>query len=114
MMTPAGYGACSQKGCAKILFATITQHAGRWWVSLNIEAADLHPAHQHPSRDPGNDGGWVGVDRGLSAFVVAATGDGEEVARVADAPKALAAGLERQRRLAKSLSPTQIRISQPP
>ena len=45
-----------------------------------------------------------GVDRGLSAFVVAATGDGDEVARITDAPKALAAGMARQRRLAKSLS----------
>jgi len=33
------------KNRAKILFATITQHAGRWWVSLNVEAAELHPAH---------------------------------------------------------------------
>jgi putative transposase len=32
------------KGRAKILFATITRHAGRWWLSLNVEAADLHPA----------------------------------------------------------------------
>ena len=28
---------------AKILFATISQRAGRWWVSLNVQAADLHP-----------------------------------------------------------------------
>ena len=31
------------KDRAKILFATITHHGGRWWVSLNVEAADLHP-----------------------------------------------------------------------
>ena len=92
------------KGTAKILFATITRHAGRWWVSLNVEAADLHPAHQHAARDGADDGGWVGVDRGLSAFIVAATTDGTQVARISDAPKALAAGLQRQRRLAKSLS----------
>jgi putative transposase len=92
------------KGRAKILFATVTGHAGRWWVSLNVEAAALHPAHQHPARDPQDNSGWVGVDRGLSAFLVAATGDGREVARVTDAPKALVAGIRRQRRLAKSLS----------
>jgi putative transposase len=92
------------KGRAKILFATVSHHAGRWWVSLNVEAAELHPAHQHSARDPGDDSGWVGVDRGLSAFLVAATADGTEVARVADAPKALAAGMKQQRRLAKSLS----------
>ena len=94
------------KGRAKILFATISHHGGRWWVSLNVEAADLHPAQQHPARHPDDRGGWVGVDRGLSAFLVAATADGEEVARIADAPKALAAGMKQQRRLAKKLSRT--------
>jgi putative transposase len=89
---------------AKILFATVTHHADRWWVSLNVEAAALHPAHTHPMRDPADDRGWVGVDRGLSAFLVAATADGTEVARITDAPKALAAGMKRQQRLAKSLS----------
>jgi putative transposase len=91
------------KDRAKILFATVSHHGGRWWVSLNVQAADLHPARQHPARDP-HDGGWVGVDRGLSAFVVAADADGREVARITDAPKALAAGMKRQQRLAKSLS----------
>jgi putative transposase len=92
------------KGRAKILFATISYHSGRWWVSLNVEAAPLHPAHHHATHDPGDDGGWVGLDRGLSAFLVAAEVDGREVARITDAPKALAAGMSKQRRLAKSLS----------
>jgi putative transposase len=92
------------KGRAKILFATVTHQAGRWWVSLNVEAADLHPAHTHPVRDLVDKGGWVGVDCGLSAFLVAANCDGTEVARISDAPKALAVGMNRQRRLAKSLS----------
>jgi putative transposase len=96
------------KGRAKILYATVSHHAGRWWVSLNVQASDLHPAHQHPTRDPGGNGRWVGVDRGLSAFLVAATSDGREVARITDAPKALAAGMKQQRRLAKSLSRKQI------
>jgi putative transposase len=91
-------------GRAKILFATVTEHAGRWRVSLNLEAADLHPAHQHPCRSKEDRGGWVGIDRGLSAFLVAARVDGTEVARITDAPKALAGGLTRQRRLSKSLS----------
>ena len=86
---------------AKICFATITHHGGRWWVALNVEAAELNPNHQHRLN---SDGGWVGIDRGLSAFVVAATSDGTEVARVADAPKALASGMKRQRQLARSLS----------
>ncbi|MGB3334910.1 MAG: RNA-guided endonuclease TnpB family protein [Mycobacterium sp.] len=92
------------KDRATILFATVTERAGRWWVSLTIEAADLHQAHHHRPRDTADNGGWVGIDRGLSAFAVAATGDGLEVARITDAPKALAAGMARQRRLAKSLS----------
>lgn len=92
------------KGRAKVLFATISYHGGRWWVSLNLEAVDLHPAHQHPVRDPADTGGWVGIDRGLSAFVVAASAEGEEVARITDAPKAMARALKRQRRLAKSLT----------
>jgi putative transposase len=91
-------------GRAKILFATLSYVGGRWWVSLNVEAAELHPAHRHSARDPGDDGGWVGVDRGLSAFLVAATAAGDEIVRVTDAPKALAAGMQKQRRLAKSLS----------
>ena len=89
---------------AKILFATVTRHGGHWWVSLNVEAADLHPAHQHRPRAEADHRGWVGLDRGLSAFLVAATSDGEKVARICDAPKALRAGMARQRRLSKSLS----------
>lgn len=89
---------------AKILFATVSHHAGRWWVSLNVVAAELHPASRHPARDPRDDGGWVGIDRGLSTFLVAADVDGTELARITDAPKALAAGMKQQRRLAKSLS----------
>jgi putative transposase len=89
---------------AKILFATVTHRGGRWWLSLNVQAADLHPAQQHLTGRPRDGGAWVGVDRGLSAFLVAATADGQEVARITDAPKALAAAMRRQQRLAKSLS----------
>ncbi|MFC7450749.1 RNA-guided endonuclease InsQ/TnpB family protein [Rhodococcus daqingensis] len=91
-------------GRARILFATVSFRGGRWWVSLNVEATDLHPAHHHPTRDEQDRGGWVGIDRGLTAFLVAATADGREVARIDDSPKALAAGIRRQRRLAKSVS----------
>lgn len=91
-------------GRAKILFATIGSRAGRWWVTLNVEATDLHPKQCHPPRGSTDRGGWVGVDRGLSAFLVAATGDGTEVARIGDPPKPLVAGMRKQRRLAKSVS----------
>jgi putative transposase len=93
------------KGRAKILFASVSHHAGRWWVGLNIEAADLHPAQRHPARLTGDSGGWVGLDRGLSAFLVAATSDGRKVGRINEAPKALAAGMRKQRHLSRSLSP---------
>ncbi|MFZ0905705.1 MAG: RNA-guided endonuclease TnpB family protein [Mycobacterium sp.] len=92
------------KGRAKILFATVSHHADRWWVSINVEAADLHVAHRHVPRGEARHSDWVGIDRGLSAFLVAATSDGTEVARICDGPKALAVGMRRQRRLAKSLS----------
>ncbi|MGI5222018.1 RNA-guided endonuclease TnpB family protein [Nocardia sp. CA-290969] len=90
-------------GRAKVLYATVSLRAGRWWISLAAEAADLHPAHHHrPPRGVG--GGWVGVDRGLSAYLVAATADGTEHTRVDNQPTPLAAGLRRQQRLAKSLA----------
>ncbi|WP_410786113.1 RNA-guided endonuclease TnpB family protein [Kribbella sp. C-35] len=92
------------KGRGKVLFATINCRAGRWWVSLNVEAADLHPSQRHSARAADDEGGWVGVDRGLSALVVAATSEGAEVARVANPPKAFATGMRRQRRLARAVS----------
>ena len=92
------------KDRAKIPSATVIQQGGRWWVALNVAAADLHPTLRHPARTDSDRGGWVGLDRGLAAFVVAASADGHEVARIQDAPKALRAGMRQQRRLAKSLS----------
>ncbi|MGF0318035.1 hypothetical protein [Nocardia fluminea] len=35
---------------AKILYATVTYRARRWWVSLTLEAADLHSAHRRGHR----------------------------------------------------------------
>lgn len=89
---------------AKILFATVSHRAGRWWVSLNVEAAEPDSAARHQPRDPTDNRGWVGVDLGLLAYVVAATADGQEVSRITNAPKALTAGLKKQRQLAKSLA----------
>ena len=93
------------KDRAKILFATITHHGGRWWVSLNVEAAELHPAHQHPPRDRGRSrrlgrrgSRLVGVP-GRRHQLTAPRSPAS-----ATPPKRCAAGMERQRRLAKSLS----------
>ena len=102
------------KDRAKILFATVSYHAGRWWISLNVEAADLHPAHLHPVHNPRDAGSWVGVDRGLSAFLVAAHTHGEEVARITDAPKPLASGDETSTTAGEIVVAQTERITQPP
>jgi putative transposase len=93
---------------ARILFATVARHGDRWYVSLNIQAPDLHPQRHHPRRPEGDHGGWVGLDRGLAAFTVAATADGVEVGRW-QAPKPLARRLGRLRRRCRALSRTQPR-----
>lgn len=90
------------KGRGKILFATVSRRGDRWWVSLNVEAADLHPARHHEPQ-AANGGGWIGVDRGLHAFAVAATADGGEVERVS-APGHHKAGLGKQRRLSRAVA----------
>jgi putative transposase len=90
-------------GRARILQATVTRGARRWWISVTVEAADLHPAIQHPTRRADDTAGWVGVDRGLHALAVAGTRDGTETLRV-QAPRILVTGLRRQRRLARAVS----------
>jgi len=91
-------------GRARILFATVSRRAGRWRISLNVQAADLHPALQHPTRDAGDRGGWVGVDRGLLIPVVAATAEGAQTVRVDVAPKATRAAQPTTRRLSRAVS----------
>jgi putative transposase len=90
---------------AKLLFATVARHGDRWYVSLNVEAPDLHPRHRHPGRCEADHRGWVGVDRGLAAFAVAATADGTEVGRWR-APKPLQRSLVKLRRRSRALSRT--------
>ncbi|WP_239087058.1 RNA-guided endonuclease InsQ/TnpB family protein [Catellatospora methionotrophica] len=90
------------KGRAKILSATVTHRAGRWTVSVTCEAADLHAAACHQPRTPTT--GWVGVDRGLTAFVVAATADGTPTLRVDDPPRPARSAMVRQRRLARAVT----------
>jgi putative transposase len=92
------------KGRARILFATVSRRGGRWRISLNVEAADLHPAARHQPRQQDDHGAWAGVDRGLHAPVVAATADGTQTLRIDEAPKALRAAQPTTRRLSKSVS----------
>ncbi|MGW5668744.1 RNA-guided endonuclease InsQ/TnpB family protein [Micromonospora sp. NPDC003776] len=89
-------------GRARIRYATVSCRAGRWIITVTVEAADLHPARQHPPRP--DRGGWVGVDRGLAALIVAADTTGRQVLRVDDAPRPLRAALPRLRRLSRQVS----------
>jgi putative transposase len=60
----------------KVLFATVSRRGDRWYVSLNVLAPDLHPKRHHAPRSDQDHGGWVGIDRGLAIFAVAAMADG--------------------------------------
>ena len=92
-------------GRAEITFATVSCRAGRWTVALTVKAADLHPATRHPAAGQVG-GGWVGVDRGLLAYLVAATADGREVLREDDPPRPLRTARARLRRLCRRVSRT--------
>ena len=92
------------QGRARILFATVSRRGGRWRISVNVEAADLHPGAQHPVRDDADHSGWAGMDRGLHTPVVVALADGTQTLRIDAAPKALRAGQPLTRRLQKSVS----------
>jgi putative transposase len=90
---------------ARVLFATVSRHGVRWYVSLNVRAPDLHPDRCHPRRPTSGHPGFVGIDRGLSAFVVAATSDLAEVGRW-QASKPLTHRLARLQHRAKAWSRT--------
>ena len=91
---------------AKVLFATVSRHGSRWYVSLNVQAPDFHAQRRHPPHPAHDNGGFVGVDRGLAAFAVAATADGTEVGRF-QAPKPLQRGMVGLRRRSRAASRAQ-------
>lgn len=91
----------------RIWFATVSKHRGRWRITLNVEAPDFHLAMRHPGRAPDDHGGFVGVDRGLAAYTVAATADGTEVGR-SERPSLLAGSLPKLRRLSRAASRKQL------
>jgi putative transposase len=88
---------------AKILFATCRRHGNRWYVSLNVQAPDLHSGCRHRPRADHDHGGWIGLDRGLAAFAVAATADGTEVGRF-QGPKPLQRNLNGLRLRSRAVS----------
>ena len=91
-------------GRAEITFVTVSCRAGRWTVTVSVKAADLHPAARHR---PGGDqaGAWVGVDRGLTAYLVAATATGQDVLREDDPPRPLRTAQAKIRRLSRHVQP---------
>jgi putative transposase len=86
---------------AKVLFATVSRHGSRWYVSLNVQAPDVHIQRRHPPHPADDSGGFVGVDRGLAVFAVAATAGGSEVGRF-PAPKPLWRGMVGLRRRSRA------------
>jgi putative transposase len=85
---------------ARVWFATVSRHRDRWIITLNVQAPDLHPGVRHQDNKGGQ---FVGVDRGLAAYVVAATAAGREVARV-PSPRPLARALPGLRRASRAVS----------
>ncbi|MFU8876495.1 transposase, partial [Micromonospora sp. SL4-19] len=55
-------------------------------------------------RPDADGGGWIGVDRGLAALLVAADTVGRQRLRVDDAPRPLRAALPRLRRLSRQVT----------
>jgi len=76
----------------KILSATISRMAARWFVSITVDTQDTLQKTVTENQ------GTVGVDLGVSALATLSTGEKIE------GPKAHKALLQRQRRLSKSLS----------
>jgi putative transposase len=106
LQTDPNTGGSALSPRARILSATVARRGGRWYVSLTVQAPDMHPQRLHPPRPEGDQGGWVVLDRGLTVFAVAATADGVEVGRF-QAPKPLARRLKQLRRRCRSVSRSQ-------
>jgi putative transposase len=90
---------------AKVMFATVSRHGSRWYVSLNVRAPDFHPERRHRPGLVEPRAHFVGVDRGLAAFAVVATADGTEVGRY-DSPKPLQQGIASLRRRSRAAART--------
>jgi putative transposase len=93
-----------RSGRAKVWFATVSHEAGRWKVSLNVEAAPLHSELRHDERESA---AAVGIDRGLSTFAVVADGEGKELERI-NSPRPLRRALPRLRKKSRALSRKQL------
>jgi putative transposase len=90
---------------ARVLSATVTRRAVRWYVHLNVEAADLHRGRRHRHRSEGDTRRFVGIDRGLAAFAVVADSTGAEICRFT-APRPLTRRHGRLRQRSRAFSRT--------
>jgi putative transposase len=90
---------------ARVMFATVSRHGSRWYVSLNVHAPDFHPERRHRTGPADGPARFVGVDRGLAAFAVAATADGTEVGRY-HSPGPLQRGMASLRKRSRSVTRT--------
>lgn len=75
----------------RIVSATISRHAGRWYASLTVDTPDV-------SLPPAENQGAVGIDLGVSALATLSNGE------VVTGPKALRGLLGRLRQLSRALS----------
>ncbi|WP_223885004.1 RNA-guided endonuclease InsQ/TnpB family protein [Nocardia colli] len=84
---------------ARILGATVREHAGRWWISfqLELDRTDINLRHKVAAEAPA-----CGIDLGLTTFAVISNSDGsfEHIS----APKPLAAALRALARANRSLA----------
>jgi putative transposase len=95
-----------RSGRAKIWFVTVSFEAGRWKVSVNIEAAPVHPKLRHDEQESASRP-TVGIDRGLTTFAVVADGEGNELERI-ESPRPLRRELPRLRKQSRALSRKQL------
>lgn len=85
---------------SRICQATVSLKDGRWYVSIAIEAPDLHPAVR---RSPRPDSLFVGVDLGIKCYAVLADENGSELTRIAP-QKPLRSHLRRLRKRSRDHS----------
>ncbi|WP_217914430.1 RNA-guided endonuclease TnpB family protein [Miltoncostaea marina] len=82
---------------ARPLQATLRRDGRRLVVAITLACPPLHQAHHHRGGGPA-----VGLDRGLTALVVGATADGDEIMRVEN-PRHLTRSLRQLRRANRAM-----------
>lgn len=85
---------------SRICQATVSRKGSRWYVSITIQAPDLHPGR---ARTHGPDSLFAGVDLGINCYAVVANENGGELERIAPL-KPLRAQLRKLKRASRSHS----------